>query len=105
MRWGMCVKHSDVIMIMVTGTAKMVMTKFLASGGSQDIVEAQAGDVSFTGDLGWGLLEGVALQWVEEGKEFPRPSIWVSEASVTVTARLTSFALCSHRPCLLKDWP
>lgn len=77
-------------MMMATGTARMVMTKFLPFGKSQDIAEAQAGDVSFTGDLGRGLLEGVALQWVEEGREFPRPSVCVREASATLTARLTS---------------
>ena len=44
------------------------MTKLLPLRRSQDIAEAEAGDVSFTGDLGRGLLEGWLFNgWKREG--------------------------------------
>lgn len=66
MRWGMCVKRSD----------------GQHDGGDSDCKD---GD-----DQVPSLLAGVALQCLEERREFPRPSVWVGVASATATAWLAS---------------
>lgn len=55
----------------------VMMTDFLPLGKLQLTMEAQFGDLSFTGGLGRRLLEGVTLELCGIGKGVTRLSVWM----------------------------
>ena len=86
MRWGMCVKHSD---------------------SQHDVGDR---DCKHGDDQVPSLLDGWLFNgWKREGRSPGHQSGWVrpllQSRQGSHLRGSTHMILCSHRPCMLKDWP